>query len=332
MSVRREVPVEQAVGMALAHDLTRIVPGEFKGRVFTKGHVIQEEDIPVLLDIGKRYIYALEIGDDEMHENVASVTMAKAIAGVGIQFSEVEEGKVVLRAAYDGMLWVDGRLVVEMDRIDGISVTTRLPYIHVKVGTPLAGVRPIPLVIEKDKVAQVVRLADKAHAEYRVVGVLPYVHRRAHLVTTGSEIRSGRIVDKSGPILTRKLAEYGVTVTGQVFPGDDEDRIVAAIADAGHQGADLVLVTGGMSVDPDDRSPAAIRRAADQVVTYGTPVLPGSMLMLAYWGKTTIFGLPGAVIYDRRTSFDVLLPRVLAGLPVTREDISQLGVGGWLNA
>ncbi|RIV18876.1 molybdopterin-binding protein [Alicyclobacillaceae bacterium I2511] len=318
--------------MPLAHDLTRILPGEFKGRAFAKGHVIQTEDIPILLDMGKRFVYALEIGADELHENDAAVTMANAIAGLGIRFSDVVEGKVVLRADYDGMLWVDSARVVEMDLLEGISVTTRLPYLHVKEGTPLAGVRPIPLVIEKEKVDKVVRLAATGHAEYGVVSVLPYVCRRAYLVTTGSEIQTGRIVDKAGPILTRKLSEYGVTVVDQVFPGDDVNQIAGAIAAATKQGAELVLVTGGMSVDPDDRSPAAIRQAADRVVRYGTPILPGSMLMLAYLGSTAIFGLPGAVIYDQRTSFDVLLPRVLAGLPVTPADIAQLGVGGWLNA
>lgn len=327
--MKREVPVEQAVGMVLAHDLTRIVPGEFKGRVFAKGHVIREEDIPVLLDIGKRHIYVLELGPDEMHENDAALAMARAIAGEGIALSDVHEGKVVLKANRRGVLQVDEQRVFEINRIDGISLATRRSWVHVDEGASVAGVRPIPLVIERAKVEQVVSLAAGAEP---VIQVRPYEMRQAALVTTGSEIQTGRIQDKAGPVLREKLAAYGVEVVSQVFPGDDQAAITAAIRDALAAGVPLVLVTGGMSVDPDDRSPAAIRSAADEVVTYGTPMLPGSMLMLAYAGDAAIFGLPGAVIYDPVTSFDVLLPRVLARVRLTRDDIARLGFGGWLNA
>jgi Probable molybdopterin binding domain len=330
--MKREVPVEQAVGMTLAHDLTRIVPGEFKGRVFAKGHVIREEDISTLLDIGKRFIYVLELEPGEMHENEAAVAMAQALGGDGIAYTEVHEGKVVLKAARDGMLWIDENRVLQMNQIEGISVTTRSPWMHVQIGTSVAGVRPIPLVIEREKVMDVVRIAQETDTDRRAIAVLPYQLRKAALVTTGSEIQSGRIEDKFGPTLREKLSLYGVEVVMQEFPGDEFPDIVAAIEAACSTGAEMVCVTGGMSVDPDDRSPAAIRHIATEVVTYGTPMLPGSMLMLAYRGTVPIFGLPGAVIYDSRTSFDVLLPRVLAGWKVSRLDIARLGVGGWLNA
>ncbi|KPV45010.1 molybdopterin-binding protein [Alicyclobacillus ferrooxydans] len=329
--VKREIPVEQAIGMTLAHDLTRIVPGQFKGRAFAKGHVIQPEDVPVLLDIGKRYIYVLEIGSDELHENDAAVIMAEAVAGDGLEWGEVHEGKVVLKAVTDGMLWVNQEAVTAMNLIDGISITTRPNLIHVTKGTSVAGVRPIPLVIEKNKVDEVVTIANEVKDKRSAIDVLPYKMKTAALVTTGSEIQSGRIEDKSGPVLRAKLEAYGIQVGRQVFPGDEKDAIVSEIVSAADLGVDLVLVTGGMSVDPDDRSPASIREAATQVVTYGTPMLPGSMLMLAYRGKTAIFGLPGAVLHDAKTSFDVLLPRVLARMKVTKSDIAQLGVGGWLN-
>jgi molybdenum cofactor synthesis domain-containing protein len=326
--MKREVPVEQAIGMTLAHDLTRIVPGEFKGRVFKKGHVIQPEDIPVLLDIGKRYIYVLELEEGEMHENDAAVAMSRAVAGPGLTFSEVHEGKVVLKAAHPGVLVVDEERVFEINRIDGISFTTRRPWTHAAEGMSVAGIRPIPLVIEREKVERVTAIA----AGEPVIQVAPYIINRAVLVTTGSEIQTGRIQDKAGPVLREKLAKYGVTVERQVFPGDEPEQITAEIQKACDEGIRLVLVTGGMSVDPDDRSPGSIRRAADEVVTYGTPMQPGSMLMLAYRGDAVIFGLPGAVIHDPVTSFDVLLPRALAGIKLTRDDIARLGVGGWLNA
>lgn len=330
--MRREIPVEEAIGMVLAHDLTRIVPGEFKGRVFQKGHVISMEDIPLLLDIGKRHIYVLELNDDEMHEDDAAMRMAEAIGGGAVVRSDVHEGKVVLKAAHAGMLWVDGARVTAMNMIDDICVSTRLPMRHVDAGTSVAAVRPIPLVILREKVAAVCRIAEEASMTRGIVNVIAYPEHRVHLITTGSEILTGRIVDKSGPILRDRLAKHGLTLERQVFVGDDESEIATAIEQAVGDGATVVLLTGGMSVDPDDRTPSAIRRAATRVVTYGTPMLPGSMMMLAYRGETAIFGLPGAVVYDAETSFDMLLPRVLAGFAVTKQDIAGMGVGGWLNA
>jgi len=332
MNVKREVPVEQAVGMPLAHDLTRIVPGEFKGRAFVKGHIVREEDIPLLLDIGKRFIYVLELGADELHENDAATRMAQAIGGEGLTFTDVHEGKVVLKAASDGMLWVNEERVFDMNLIDDISVTTRRPFTHVTQGTAVAGVRPIPLTIEQSKVETVERLAADTANGRKVIEVIPYPRHRIVVVTTGSEILTGRVQDKFGPALEAKFASYGLDIHSQVLTGDEQELIVAEIIRACDGGATLVCVTGGMSVDPDDRSPAAIRTAATEVVSYGTPMLPGSMLMLAYRHQTAIFGLPGAVIYDSLTSFDVLLPRVLAGLKVTKADVAKHGVGGWLNA
>ncbi|MBX6352587.1 MAG: molybdopterin-binding protein [Thermoflavifilum sp.] len=329
--MRREIPVEQAIGMPLAHDLTRIVPGVFKGRQFAKGHIIRPEDVPVLLDMGKRYVWVLELEPGELHENDAAERMAKAVAGAGVSLSEVHEGKVVLKAARSGVLWVDTERVYEMNCIDDISIATRTPFQHVEAGTSVASVRPIPLVISEDKVRRVEALAGAA-GERAVIDVLAYRAHRAALVTTGSELQSGRIEDKSGPVLRAKLARFGVPVQSQVFPGDEAEAITAAILDAIAAGATLVLVTGGMSVDPDDRSPAAIRRAADDVVTYGTPMLPGSMLMLAYRSEAAIFGLPGAVLHDPITSFDILLPRVLAGIRLTKQDIARHGAGGWLGS
>jgi len=328
--VKREVPVEQAVGMALAHDMTRIVPGEFKGRAFARGHIVREEDIPLLLDIGKRHIYVLTLSPDELHEDDAAVRMATALAGPNLTHSDVHEGKVVLKAAVTGMLWVDEARVEGMNYIDDICVTTRAPYIHVEAGMSVAAARPIPLIIEEAKVLAVEQFALEAETQ-SVIDVLPYRAQRIAIVTTGSEVLSGRVTDKFGPSLRTKFAAYGHNDVTQVFVGDLEDDIVVAIEQACADGATFVCVTGGMSVDPDDRSPTSIRRAATRVVTYGTPMLPGSMLMLAYRDAVPIFGLPGAVMYDKRTSFDVLLPRVLAGVDITKKDIAKLGVGGWLN-
>lgn len=330
--MRREVPVEKAVGMTLAHDLTKIVPGEFKGRIFAKGHVIREEDIPVLLDIGKRHIYVLEMADDELHENDAAKMMADALGGANVYQAPVHEGKIVLKAARPGMLWVDAKRVTAMNMIDDISITTKVPYTHIDEGTSVAGIKPIPLVIEKKKVQAVEEIARESVGGTGIIDILPYKPQKIVLITTGSEIASGRVVDKSGPVLCEKFRKLGFDVDTQLFFSDEMEEISSAIAKASDEGATLICVTGGMSVDPDDRSPGAIKKAATHVVTYGVPLLPGSMMMLAYRNQTAIFGLPGAIIYDPVTSFDILLPRVLAGVAVTKKDIAPLGVGGWLNA
>lgn len=328
---RLEVRVEDAIGLQLAHDMTRIVPGKFKGTQFKRGHVVREEDIPMLLDMGKRHIYILDLDEGELHEDDAAQRMAQAIAGPGVTHSEVEEGKVVLRAKTDGMLWVDARRVTAINGIDEIAISTRRPFTHVRAGMSLASVRPIPLVIASDKVRAVEVIAQRAHGGKPLIDVLPYAAQNVGLVTTGSEVLSGRVTDRFGPVLRDKLAAYGIADMEQTFVGDEQEDIEQAIVAFCEAGATLVLVSGGMSVDPDDRSPSAIRAAATEVVSHGTPMIPGSMLMLAYRNDTAIFGLPGAVMHDSITSFDHLLPRVLAGVHVQRKDIAALGVGGWLS-
>lgn len=327
--MKREVRVEDAVGMRLAHDLTRIVPDEFKGPAFHLGHVITEADIPLLLDIGKRHIYVLDLEPGELHENDGANRLARAVAGEGITYDDPHEGKIILKAKHDGLLTVDAERLFAMNRIEDMSLATKRPWQGVRAGESVSAVRPIPLVVEAAKIEAVERIAADGNA---VIDVLPYTRKKAFFVITGSEILSGRIEDKFGPKLETKLAAYGVSVIGQVKTGDEPDALLAGIRQGVAAGADLICVTGGMSVDPDDRSPAAIRAAADEVVTYGTPMLPGSMMMLAYIGSCAVAGLPGAVMYDPITSFDILLPRILAGIRISKDDIARLGAGGWLNS
>ncbi|GMA63334.1 molybdopterin-binding protein [Alicyclobacillus fastidiosus] len=233
---RREVRVEDAVGLQLAHDMTRIVPGVFKGRQFRRGHVVREEDIPMLLDMGKRHIYVLELEAGELHEDDAAQQMAKALAGPGLVHSDVEEGKVVLRAKHDGMLWIDARRVVTMNSIEHISISTRRPYMHVREGQSVASVRPIPLVIGEDKIRAVELIAEETWGGRSIIDVLPYRDQQVHIVTTGSEIQSGRVQDKSGPVLREKFAEFGIEVKAQQFVGDEQEDITSAIATACDEG------------------------------------------------------------------------------------------------
>jgi molybdenum cofactor synthesis domain-containing protein len=321
----KEVAVEDAIGMVLAHDLTRIVPGEFKGPVFRKGHMIREEDLPALLDIGKRHIYTLEISEGFLHENDAAERMAEAMKGAHISLSDPHEGKVTLKSTIRGLAKVNKEAIDRMNAIESVAIATIPNNRLVEPGAPLVGTRVIPLVVEEERVRQVEAIA-KGYNE--IIEVKPLRPLKVGLITTGSEVFTGRIKDKFGPVVREKIESLGSEVIDQRFANDDTAMIGDHIRHFLDAGADLILVTGGMSVDPDDRTPGAIKSVATDVVSYGTPMLPGSMLMMAYHGEVPIMGLPGCVMHDPYTSFDVFLPRICAGERIEREDIVALGYGG----
>jgi molybdenum cofactor synthesis domain-containing protein len=329
----REVKVEDAVGMVLPHDLTQIIPGQFKGRLFKKGHVIRESDIPSLLSIGKEHIYVMELAAGWLHEDDAAIRLAQAAAGEGVKLTEPHEGKVSLKASIHGLAKVNKRFVDAVNAIDPIVLSTIQSNIVVQPDQTLAGTRVIPLMVEQTKIEEVEHIA-RLHAgeggSEALIAVKPLRRLRVGIVTTGSEVYKGRIADKFGPIVREKVTALGSDVIDQVLAPDDRAVIVDAIRRFKKQGADLILVTGGMSVDPDDRTPAAIRETGAAVVSYGTPMLPGTMLMIAYLDGVPIMGLPGCVMHDPYTSFDALLPRICAGEKITRDDVTQLGYGGLL--
>ncbi|HZG86148.1 molybdopterin-binding protein [Paenibacillus sp.] len=330
----KEVPVREAVGLRLGHDLTRIVPGEFKGRAFRKGHVIAAEDIPLLLDIGKEHIYIMDLPEGWVHEEDAALRMARAAAGDNVELSEPSEGKVMLKAAIPGLAKIDETFVHLANDIEHVVFSTIKTDAVVRAGASLAAARVVPLVVEEEIVARFETTAQQHR--YRtnaapIVAVKPFRALKAGVVTTGGEVFSGRIEDKFGPVLRDKLAALGSEIVEQRFSADNTESIAEQIRYFQGKNVDLILVTGGMSVDPDDRTPGAIKQAGADIVSYGTPMLPGSMMLFGYLpGGVPIFGLPGAVIYENFTSFDVLLPRVCAGERIERADIVKLGYGGLL--
>jgi molybdenum cofactor synthesis domain-containing protein len=328
----REVRVEDAVGMILPHDLTQILPGEFKGRLFRKGHQIEQSDIPALLSIGKEHIYVMELEAGFLHEDEAALRMAKAIRGANLALSEPHEGKVNLKSTIHGLAKINKTFVDAANALDRIVVSTLTTNSVVRVGQPLVGTRVIPLIVEEALIADVEKLAREAvESGTSIIEVKPFRKLRVGLITTGSEVFKGRIQDKFGPVVKEKLAALGSEVIDQQFAPDDSEAIIKHIEAFLQQDVDLILVTGGMSVDPDDRTPGAIKQSGARIVSYGTPMLPGSMLMMAYHGSVPIMGLPGCVMHDPYTSFDVLLPRICAGEEIVREDITKMGYGGLYN-
>ncbi|TJY42716.1 molybdopterin-binding protein [Cohnella pontilimi] len=330
-SVLREVKVEDAVGLVLAHDLTQIVPGTFKGRLFRKGHRISEQDISKLKDIGKEHLYVIDLAPSDLHEDDAALRMAVALAGEHVAYGDPHEGKVSLKSEINGLAAIDPDFVHTVNAAGEVALATILNHQVVRQGDTLAATRVIPLIVPEAKVADVERLAAKYRNEHggrAPVAVRPLRRMRAGLLTTGTEVFSGRIADKFGPAVRAKLESLGSEVAEQRFAPDDRHTIVKEIRYFLGQGYDMILVSGGMSVDPDDRTPGAIAAAGADIVSYGTPMLPGSMLLFGYLEGVPIFGLPGCVMHDPYTSFDVLLPRVLAGDVIVREDIITMGYGG----
>ena len=322
----REIPVEQAVGHVLCHDMTQIVPGKFKDPRFRKGHVVTAEDVPVLLSMGKRSIYVWEMRPGMVHENDAALQLCRLAEGAGCTHaSDIKEGKIELKAASDGCFRVRSEALLAVNSVEQVMIATRHGNTAVRAGDKLAGMRVIPLVIEQSVLDQ----ATSAAGTEPLCEVVPFKLWRVGIVTTGSEVRAGLIKDSFTPVVERKLAAFGMECVAHELPGDDVDDVAAAIARVREQDVDLVVCTGGMSVDPDDNTPGAIQRAGAEMVTYGAPVLPGAMLFVGYFDDgTPVLGLPGCVMFAGATIFDLVLPRVAAGIRLTRADIVAYGEGG----
>ena len=318
------IPVEEAVGLPLAHDITEIVPGKHKGPAFRRGHIVRQEDISKLLDVGKRNLYVMELEKDELHEEDAARRLAKAAAGENLKLTDPSEGRINLVATVSGLLKVDSDLLFQFNSLGDLMLATLPADRYVKEGTVVAGTRTIPVVVKEE----LVRRAEALCSEKPIVKVLPMPTKRVHLVVTGSEVFTGRIKDGFGPVVTKKVTELGSKLESVKLAPDDPDVIAGDIKNAKQAGADVILVSGGMSVDPDDKTPEGIRRSGAVVETHGFPVLPGSMFLMAYLGGTPVMGLSGCVLHDPFTAFDVLLPRLLAGEKITRAEIMAMGHGG----
>ena len=318
------IPVEDAVGRPLAHDITEIVPGKHKGPAFRRGHIIRPEDVSKLLDVGKAHIYVMELEKDELHEEDAARRLAKAAAGKNLQLTDPVEGRVNLIAEISGLLKVDADLLYRFNSLGDLMMATLPSNRYVRTGDVVAGTRTIPVLVKEE----LVQRAETLCQGHPIVNILPTPARRIHLIVTGSEVYTGRIKDGFEPVVRKKVGEMGSDLAGKKLATDDPEQIAQLIREAHQAGAELILVSGGMSVDPDDQTPEGIRRSGARIESHGFPVLPGSMFLMAYLDKTPILGLSGCVLHDPFSAFDILLPRLLAGETITRADIMAMGHGG----
>ncbi|MBQ1475115.1 MAG: molybdopterin-binding protein [Ruminococcus sp.] len=318
------IKTEEAVGQVLCHDMTQIIPGEYKGPRFRKGHIVTKEDIPVLLSMGKENLYIFEMDENKLHENDAAEILCKICKGKNISRSEVKEGKIELTAEIDGLFTIDREKLSTINSIEELMIATRHGDTAVHKGDKLAGTRVIPLVIDKDKLTQAQDITDNTP----ILNVLPYTLKTAAVITTGSEVYHGRIEDKFTPVIIEKLKGFGITVTEHLTVDDGIENITSAINSVKGK-VDMILCTGGMSVDPDDNTPGAIKQSGADIITYGAPVLPGAMFLLGYYEDgTPVMGLPGCVMYAKATIFDLVLPRITAEVRLSKADFVAYGEGG----
>ena len=326
------IKTEEAVGTVLCHDITQIIPGVTKDAVFRKGHVVTAEDIPVLLSVGKEWLYVWEQKEGMLHENDAAEILCSMCLGAHMERSQAKEGKIELSAACDGLLKVHSQALKAVNGFGQMMIATRHGNFPVKKGDKLAGTRIIPLVIEEEKMNRAKSLAMEITKGRPILELKPFLHKKVGIVTTGNEVYSGRIQDQFTPVILEKLSEYDTELTGHVTLNDDDKRVTAAILKLIEEGAQVVICTGGMSVDPDDRTPLAIKNTGSRILSYGAPVLPGAMFLLSYYSaggrQAVVMGLPGCVMYAKRTIFDLILPRVMADDPVTADELAALGEGG----
>jgi hypothetical protein len=314
-----------AVGQVLCHDMTQIIKDEYKDARFRKGHIVTAEDIPVLLSMGKENLYVWEMTPGMVHENDAAERLLALCGSEHMTRSGVKEGKIELRADCDGLFCVDSQRLIDVNAQEEVMIATRRGGTGVRKGDKLAGMRVIPLVIAEDKL----RAAEKAAGTEPLLRLLPYRLKTAAMVITGSEVKKGLIRDTFSPVVRDKLAQYGMEVIAQTMTGDGVENVAAGIAAMREKNPDLIVCTGGMSVDPDDNTPGGIRQSGARIVTYGAPVLPGAMFLVGYFDNgTPVLGLPGCVMYAKATVFDLMLPRIAAGVEITRADMVALGEGG----
>jgi len=322
----KKIKVEDAVGTILCHDITQIIPGEFKGRAFKKGHCISESDIIKLKSLGKNNIHVVDLDPDEIHEDDAATVLAEVLSKDknNIEFTEPYESRVNLFSKVDGLLKINKNALYDINSLDDVVASTISNYSIVKKGEMIAGTKVIPLVVKKQVLDEVKKIGKR---EGDVLRILPFQPIKAGIVITGTEVYNGIIKDAFKPVLTEKVEKLGGTVSYVEYAPDDENQIKDKILKAIEAGCNVILVSGGMSVDADDVTPKAIR-SISRVVRYGSPVLPGAMFMMGYAGDIPVIGIPACGMYTKVTVFDLIYPRVAAGEVITKADIISLANGG----
>jgi formylmethanofuran dehydrogenase subunit E len=323
------VALNQVLGLPLLHDLTRVEPGRSKGPVFLRGQIVEAGDICRLQRMGRRHLYIEQSpppASDWVHEDDAARAFAEAMAGGGVTHSGVpREGKITFTASRDGLLVVDKTLLEAFNMLEGVMCAARHSFSVVEAGRPLAATRAIPLYLPLSQYARAMAVLSGGP----LFRVLPMRPARVGILVTGSEVFEKRIVDGFAPIIRNKVARLDCRVVWEQIVPDDREAIAAAAAAAREADVELLVTTAGLSVDPDDVTRLGLVDAGVEAARYGAPVLPGAMLFLARIGAMQVIGVPACALYHKATSFDLVLPRILAGFDPDRRDLARLAEGSF---
>ena len=319
------IPVRDAVGNVLAHDMTQIIKGVSKKAKFKKGHIIREEDIDTLISMGKEHIYILELDDETYHENDAAIVLSNLCLGNNIESSDISEGRINLKSKVDGVLKINTTLLEKINGVDGVIISTKFNNKVVKEGDIVAATKIVPLFIDKISI----KTCEEFAKNDKVLEVIPFKNLKAGVIITGNEVFDKKIEDGFKDFLPARLKKYGTEIISYEYVKDDSNEIASAIEKLIGK-VDVVLCAGGMSVDPDDATPYGIRKSSTEIITYGTPVLPGAMFMVSYSDKTPILGLPGSVMFYEKTVFDFIMPLIAIEEKITKALIVSMAHGGLL--
>jgi molybdopterin biosynthesis enzyme len=321
----RKIKLEDALGMTIGHDVTKVVPGEAKGAAFRRGHILKKEDIPELLSMGKEHIYVIEEEEGEVHEEEAAFRIARAVASPDMEITKPREGKVNIKSNVFGLLKINKALLKEVNSIPDISLATIHENTVCQSGAIIAGTKIIPLYITE---AHLNKVEELCTSKGKVFQIISFQEKKVGVVITGNEVYKGRIKDKFGEYIKNKVDPLGSKVNHQIIVPDDEDIIAKTVLEMRDMGSEVIFVCSGLSVDPDDVSVEGVKRSGARIISYGAPVMPGAMFLLAMLEDIPILGAPAAVIFNQTTIIDVILPRILAGETLSRQDIIDMGHGG----
>jgi len=320
-----KLTIEEAVGKPLANDVTRIIPGTSKGPAFKRGHVVTKGDLPLLREMGKNHVYVLDPEAGSIHEDDAAEVLAKAFQEEHFQLEGPSEGKITLKAAIKGLLKIKIDLLAFINRSGSVICSTIHQNTVCSKGMAVAATRIIPVALEESEFRPIV---EEIRAQGPLLRLFPFTRTKVGVVATGEEFSSGRVKDSSLEILSPKVMHLDGTIIFHRVCPDKKEIISEAIQEAIGEGCETVIVTGGLSVDPDDVTLDGMIGSGATLVSYGSPVLPGAMFAVAYMGETAILGVPAAAYYYKTTVLDLFLPRAMSGDWITREDIVSLGHGG----
>lgn len=318
----RLVPTEKSIGKVLSCDLTQYLEGAPEKIAFKKGHLVEKGDISKLLDIGRTQLFVSEVPEGFIHENEAAALLARHVCAEGIELSASVTGKVMISAAKDGVFKVDRNGLVEFNMYDGVALSCIHANQFVRKGTEIAAVKVIPL-FEDEEVLNVIKSKISP-----IVSVKSLSNTKVGLVVTGNEVFHNRIKDRATSILERKISKFGSTIIDRYIKPDLVTDIKNAIVNLHERGAELIVVVGGMSVDPDDVTPSAIVKSGAEVVISKAPTNRGAAFVLSYLNGAIVLGVPACIVHYEITIFDLLLPRILSDEILTKKDVIELAYGG----